>query len=55
MRRILLAHMGDADTVSAIPALADRYAAAVVTMTVDVGQDGTPAVWQERALSARVV
>ena len=55
MRRILLAHMGDADTVSAIPALADRYAAAVVTMTVDVGQDGTPAVWQERALSAGAV
>ena len=55
MRRILLAHMGDAETASAIPALADRYAAAVVTLTVDVGQDGTPAVWRERALSAGAV
>ena len=55
MRRILLAHMGDADTVAAIPALADRYAAAVVTLTVDVGQDGTPAAWRERALSAGAV
>ena len=55
MRRILLAYTGDADTVSVIPALADRYAAAVVTLTVDVGQDGTPAVWQERSLSAGAV
>jgi len=55
MRHIVLCDNGAADTLAAIPALADRYGAGVVTVTVDVGQDGTSTGWRERARAAGAV
>lgn len=47
--------MGEPDTLAALPALAERYAAAVVTLTLDVGQAGSAAAWRDRALAAGAV
>jgi argininosuccinate synthase len=55
MRRILLAHRDDAETLAAIPALAERYAASVITLTLDVGQDGSTVAFRDRALAAGAI
>ena len=55
MRRILLAHRDEAETLAAIPALAERYAAAVITVTLDVGQDGSTSAFRDRALAAGAI
>ena len=52
MRRVLFVNAGDAETLAAIPVLADRYAAAVVTLSLDVGQDGHTMALRDRALAA---
>ena len=55
MKKILLCHSGENETLATIPALGERYGAAVAALTVDVGQDGTAAAWRERALAAGAV
>jgi argininosuccinate synthase len=50
--RILLACSGDLATSVAIPWLRERYGAEVVTMTLDLGQDGALEDVRERALAA---
>jgi argininosuccinate synthase len=55
MKTVLLWHTGGPETLAAIPGLADRYGAGVVSVTVDVGQDGTSAAWRERARSAGAI
>jgi argininosuccinate synthase len=55
MRRVLLADAGDIDFAAVVPALAERYAASVVTLTLDVGQLGYAASSRSRALAAGAV
>jgi argininosuccinate synthase len=55
MNRILLGHSGSADSTRAIASLADRYAAEVVTLTLDLGQGGRLEDVYERALGAGAV
>jgi argininosuccinate synthase len=55
MRKIVLGHCGETDTLAAIPALAKRYDASVVTLTVNIGQDGTSAGWRQHALDAGAI
>lgn len=52
MNRILLAHDGDWPTLVAIPWLADRNDAEVVTVTLDLGQPANLADVREQALAA---
>ncbi|MPZ16725.1 MAG: hypothetical protein GEV06_02240 [Luteitalea sp.] len=52
MNRILLAHDGDSPTLVAIPWLATRYSAEVVTVTLDLGQPANLADVREQALAA---
>jgi argininosuccinate synthase len=51
-RRIVLAHAGDAATLAAIPGIATRHQAEVVTLTLDLGQGGDLTDVRERALAA---
>src|SRR5262245_50440176 len=51
MERIVLAFSGGLDTSVAIPWLADKYRAEVVTVTVDLGQGASPEDVRERALA----
>ena len=55
MRRVLFVNAGDAETLAVIPVLADRYAAAVVTLSLDVGQDGRSMALRDRALAAGAI
>jgi argininosuccinate synthase len=55
MNRIVLAYSGDPAATAAIPWLADRYGAEVVTLTLDVGQGGELTSVRERALAAGAV
>jgi argininosuccinate synthase len=55
MNRIVLAYSGDPAATAAIPRLADRYGAEVVTLTLDVGQGGELTSVRERALAAGAV
>ena len=55
MTRLLLADPGDLDANAVVPALADRCAAAVVTLTIDVGQQAVTAASRARALAAGAV
>src|SRR3970282_1526671 len=55
MRRILLAHHDETETLAAIPALAERYAAAVITLTLDVGQDASTIAFRDRAIAAGAI
>jgi argininosuccinate synthase len=52
VRRIVLAHSGGPDTLAAIPTLAARFQAEVVTLTLDLGQGGELTDVRERALAA---
>jgi argininosuccinate synthase len=52
VRRIVLAHSGGPDTLAAIPGLAARFQAEVVTLTLDLGQGGDLTDVRERALAA---
>jgi argininosuccinate synthase len=51
MERIVLAFSGGLDTSVAIPWLAEKYRAEVVTVTVDLGQGASPEDVRERALA----
>ena len=53
--RIVLAHSGEPETVAAIPGLAERGQAEVVTVTLDLGQGGELTDVRERALAAGAV
>jgi argininosuccinate synthase len=53
--RIVLACSGDLVTSIAIPWLAERYGAEIVTVTLDLGQGGALADVRERALAAGAV
>ncbi|MPY89262.1 MAG: hypothetical protein GEU99_15215 [Luteitalea sp.] len=55
MTRILLAHDGDWPTLIAIPWLANRHGAEVVTVTLDLGQPVNLAEVREQALAAGAV
>ncbi|MGH9161844.1 MAG: argininosuccinate synthase domain-containing protein [Vicinamibacteraceae bacterium] len=55
MNRILLAHDGDWPTLVAIPWLADRHGAEVVTVTLDLGQPANLVDVREQALAAGAV
>ena len=52
MERIALAYSGDLDTTIAIPWLRDKYHAAIIAVTVDVGQGGELEAVRNRALAA---
>lgn len=52
MERIVLAYSGDLDTSVAIPWLAGKYAAEIVTVTIDLGQGKELEVVRDRALAA---
>jgi argininosuccinate synthase len=51
MERIVLAFSGGLDTSVAIPWLAEKYRAEIVTVTVDLGQGASPEDVRERALA----
>jgi argininosuccinate synthase len=53
--RLVLAYSGDLTTSVAIPWLAERYHADVITVTLDVGQDAELTDVRERALAAGAV
>lgn len=53
--RIVLAYSGDLTTSAAIPWLAKRYHAEVITLTLDLGQDAELTDVRERALAAGAV
>ena len=55
MPRIVLAHSGGLDTSIAIPWLVERHGAEVVTLTLDLGQDGELTEIREAALAAGAV
>ena len=55
MTRIVLGYSGSAITSAAIPWLAERYGAEIVTVTVDLGQGEELAAIRERALSLGAV
>jgi len=55
MRRILLAYSGGLDTTIAIRWLAERHAAEVIAVTVDLGQGRELAAIHDRALAAGAV
>ena len=55
MERIVLAYSGGLDTSVAIPWLAERYDAEIVTVTLDLGQRETLADIRERALALGAV
>src|SRR6186997_967961 len=52
MERIVLAFSGGLDTSVAIPWLAAKYRAEIVTVTVDLGQGASPQDVHDRALAA---
>ena len=52
MERIVLAYAGGLDTSVAIPWLAEKYGAEIVTLTLDLGQGGELTAVRERALAA---
>lgn len=55
MERIVLAYSGGLDTSVAIPWLADKYGAEVVTVTLDIGQGRELVDVRERALAAGAI
>lgn len=55
MTRVLLADLGDLDAAAVVPALAEQHGAAVITLTLDVGQQGGTASSRARALAAGAV
>ncbi len=55
MERIVLAYSGGLDTSVAIPWLADKYGAEVVTVTLDIGQGRELVDVRERALASGAV
>ena len=55
MKKIVLSHGDESDILAAIPALVARYSAGVVTVTVDIGQDGIGGGWRQRALDAGAI
>lgn len=52
MKRIVLAYSGDLESSVAIPWLRERDGAEIVTLTLDIGQDGDLTGVRERALEA---
>jgi argininosuccinate synthase len=55
MTRIVLAYSGGLDTSIAIPWLAERFGAEIVTLTLDLGQDRELVAVRERALALGAV
>src|SRR5690606_32793514 len=55
MKRIVLAYSGGLDTSVAIPWLAERYGAEIVTVSLDLGQGRELDEIRERALAAGAV